>query len=58
VAAAVGAFLHSLEGGCRVAGAVALAGAVLATTLLPSRPAAPAEVVELLAEPALVDIPA
>jgi EmrB/QacA subfamily drug resistance transporter len=58
VAAAVGAFLHSLEGGCRVAGAVALAGAVLATALLPSRPSAPAEVVELPAQPALVDVPA
>jgi EmrB/QacA subfamily drug resistance transporter len=39
--AAVGAFLHSLNGGCRVAGAVALAGAVIAAALLPSRPAPP-----------------
>jgi EmrB/QacA subfamily drug resistance transporter len=58
VAAAVGAFLHSLAGGCRVAGGVALAGAVLATALLPSRPSVPAEVVDLPTEPDLVDIPA
>jgi EmrB/QacA subfamily drug resistance transporter len=36
---AVSAFINSLAGGCRVAGAVALAGAVLALTLLPARPA-------------------
>jgi predicted MFS family arabinose efflux permease len=37
-AAAVGAFLHSLAGGCRVAGTVAFGGAVMAASLLPSRP--------------------
>jgi EmrB/QacA subfamily drug resistance transporter len=37
--AAIGAFLHSLAGGCRVAGSVALGGAVMAAALLPSRPA-------------------
>jgi EmrB/QacA subfamily drug resistance transporter len=58
VSAAVGAFLRSLEGGCRVAGAVALAGAVLAAALLPSRPRATAEVVELPVEPVLLDVPA
>jgi hypothetical protein len=58
VSAAVGAFLHSLEGGCRVAGAVALAGAVLAATLLPSRPTVTAEVVDLPVEPDLLDVPA
>ncbi len=52
--AAVGAFLHSLNGGCRVAGAVALAGAVIAAALLPSRPAPPVTVVEARA-PKLVD---
>jgi hypothetical protein len=36
--AATGAFLHSLTGGCLVAGGVAAAGAVLALTLLPARP--------------------
>jgi EmrB/QacA subfamily drug resistance transporter len=39
--AAIGAFLHSLEGGCRVAGIVALAGAIIAAALLPSRPQPP-----------------
>ena len=58
VSAAVGAFLHSLEGGCRVAGAVALAGAVLAAALLPSRPTVAAEVVDLPVEPDLLDVPA
>jgi hypothetical protein len=38
--AAVGAFLHSLAGGCRVAGSIALGGALLALALLPSRPGA------------------
>jgi hypothetical protein len=38
-AAAVGAFLHSFAGSLRVAGAVAFGGAVMAATLLPSRPA-------------------
>ena len=37
-AAAIGAFLHSLAGGCRVAGSVALGGAFMAAALLPSRP--------------------
>jgi len=40
VTAGVNAFLHSLEGALRVAGAVALAGAVMAITLLPARPRA------------------
>ena len=40
-AAATGAFLHSLEGSLRVAGSVALAGAVLAAAFLPSRPRVP-----------------
>jgi predicted MFS family arabinose efflux permease len=44
--AAVGAFLHSLNGGCRVAGAVALAGAVIAAALLPSRPTPPVTLAE------------
>ena len=38
--AAVGAFLHSLAGGCRVAGSVALGGALMALGLLPARPSA------------------
>ena len=38
--AAVGAFLHSLAGGVRVAGSVAFAGAILAAALLPARPRA------------------
>jgi EmrB/QacA subfamily drug resistance transporter len=37
-AAAIGAFLRSLAGGCRVAGSVALGGALMAAALLPSRP--------------------
>ena len=37
---AVLAFLHSLAGGCLVAGAVAATGALLAIFLLPARPAA------------------
>jgi hypothetical protein len=37
--AAVQAFQHSFGVGCRVAGAVAAAGAVLAWVLLPARPA-------------------
>jgi EmrB/QacA subfamily drug resistance transporter len=41
VDAAIGAFLHSLEGGCRVAGVVALVGAFMAAALLPSRPQPP-----------------
>jgi hypothetical protein len=35
---ATAAFIHSLSGGVRVAGAVAFAGAILAAALLPSRP--------------------
>ncbi len=35
---AVGAFLHSLAGGCRVAGGVAAVGALIALLLLPARP--------------------
>jgi EmrB/QacA subfamily drug resistance transporter len=54
VAAAVGAFLHSLAGGCRVAGSVALAGAVVAAALLPSRPANRFEPVE---DPPVEDLP-
>jgi len=38
VDAAVQAFLHGLAGGCRLAGAVSLAGALIAACLLPSRP--------------------
>jgi hypothetical protein len=38
VAAAVGAFLHSLAGALRVGGGVGLAGAVMAALLLPARP--------------------
>ena len=38
--AATQAFLHSFAGGCRVAGGVALAGAVFAAILLPARPTA------------------
>src|SRR5579859_2473294 len=54
--AATNAFLHSLAGGCLVAGAVAAGGAVLALALLPSRPgvagAAPqAAPLQLAAEP-------
>jgi EmrB/QacA subfamily drug resistance transporter len=37
-AAAIGSFLHSFAGSCAVAGCVALAGAVMAAALLPSRP--------------------
>ena len=36
--AAIGAFLHSVSGALRVAGGVALAGAVMAAALLPARP--------------------
>ena len=35
---AVGAFLHSVSGSLHVAGAVALAGAIIAALLLPARP--------------------
>jgi EmrB/QacA subfamily drug resistance transporter len=44
--AAVGAFLHSLAGGCHVAGGIALFGAVIAAVLLPSRPTVHAPAVE------------
>jgi Major Facilitator Superfamily len=37
-ASATGAFLHSLWGGCAVAGLVALGGSVFAVAFLPSRP--------------------
>jgi DHA2 family multidrug resistance protein-like MFS transporter len=40
-AASIGAFSHSLAGSLRVEGVVALGGAVLAVTLLPSRPVMP-----------------
>jgi EmrB/QacA subfamily drug resistance transporter len=40
VTAAVGAFLHSLEGALRVAGGIGLLGAVMAAALLPARPRA------------------
>ena len=36
--AAIGAFLHSLQGGCTVAGLVALGGSALAAAFLPARP--------------------
>jgi hypothetical protein len=48
--AAIGAFLHSLAGGCRVAAGVVAAGAVLAASLLPARPRA----TEQIATPAHV----
>ena len=35
---ATGAFLHSLAGGCIVAGGVAIAGAIMAAVFLPARP--------------------
>jgi EmrB/QacA subfamily drug resistance transporter len=40
--AAVLAFLHSMAGGCLVAGGVAAVGALVAVFLLPARPATPA----------------
>jgi EmrB/QacA subfamily drug resistance transporter len=52
-AAAIGAFLHSLAGGCRVAGAVALGGAVMAVALLPSRPTLTPEALDAPLVPAL-----
>jgi hypothetical protein len=54
VAAATGAFLHSMYGACLVAGAVALAGALVAAALLPSRPSVRPQPVEEPAEPELV----
>ncbi len=39
--AAILAFLHSLAGGCLVAGGVAAAGALVAIFLLPARPSSP-----------------
>jgi EmrB/QacA subfamily drug resistance transporter len=53
-AAAVDAFLHSLAGSLRLAGAIALGGSVMAAALLPSRPQAPTEAIvpnELADEP-------
>jgi EmrB/QacA subfamily drug resistance transporter len=44
---AIGAFLHSLAGSLRVAGAVALGGAVMAAALLPARPRSSSELVSL-----------
>jgi hypothetical protein len=44
--AATGAFLHSMTGSFRVAGAIALGGALMAALLLPSRPTAPRPHVE------------
>jgi EmrB/QacA subfamily drug resistance transporter len=38
--AASGAFIHGLSAGCLVAGAVAVAGAIMAALLLPAQPAA------------------
>jgi EmrB/QacA subfamily drug resistance transporter len=46
-AAAIGAFLHSLSGSLRVAGAIALFGAVVAVALLPARPGAIDEIVDV-----------
>jgi EmrB/QacA subfamily drug resistance transporter len=40
-AAAIGAFLHGFSGSLRVAGGIALAGAMMAAALLPSRPSRP-----------------
>jgi hypothetical protein len=42
--AAILAFLHSLAGGCLVAGGVAAVGALIAIFLLPARPSSPAPV--------------
>jgi EmrB/QacA subfamily drug resistance transporter len=57
--AATGAFLHSLAGGCEVAAAVVVAGAVMAALLLPAQPRrrepAPLEPADLVEhEPVLV----
>jgi EmrB/QacA subfamily drug resistance transporter len=52
--AATTAFLSSLNGGCQVAGGVALVGALIAAGLLPARPSVPAnsgESAVLAAEP-------
>jgi hypothetical protein len=51
--AAIGAFLHSLQGGCTVAGVVALGGAIMAAALLPSRPGAARPRSEPVADEAL-----
>ena len=51
--AAIGAFLHSLHGGCTVAGVVALGGAIMAAALLPSRPGAARPRSEPVADEAL-----
>jgi len=44
--AAIGAFLHSLAGSLRVAGGISLGGALMAASLLPSRPQQVVPVVE------------
>jgi len=44
-ATAVDAFLHSLAGSLRLAGAIALGGSAIAAILLPSRPQAPTEAI-------------
>ena len=54
-AAAIGAFLHSLNGGLRVASSVAFAGGLMATAFLPSRPAPRVTAPERSDEAALVD---
>lgn len=43
---ATNAFLHSLAGGCRVVGAVTIAGAVVAIAFLPSRPKQPEKIAD------------
>jgi MFS family permease len=50
--AATRAFLHSLAAGCEVAGSIALLGALMALSLLPSRPAAQRDSVEQTLIPA------
>ena len=45
---AIGAFLDSMAGSFRIAGAIAIAGAVMAAVLLPSRPTAPRADLELV----------
>jgi len=55
---AIGAFLHSLSGSLRVAGAIALGGSAMAAALLPSRPKAvmleEAPAIDAERQPALV----
>jgi hypothetical protein len=50
--AATSAFLHSLLTGCAVAGSITLLGAVMAVSLLPSRPAARQDTIEQTLSPA------